>query len=193
MELGAFLQARIFEPLGMDETMAWVPADRAQHLASVYTHDASGELARTVGLLGEATVQPRRFSGGGQLISTSDDYWRFCQMLLNGGQFNGKRLLSPKSIAMMSENRLDAEVAVTVPGWIDRQGFGLNFSVITESSKVDFPANDGEYFWAGALTTLFWIDPAEDIVTIMMTQYDPFLIGEYSDLVHRFVNTAVLD
>jgi CubicO group peptidase (beta-lactamase class C family) len=193
MELGAFLRERIFEPLGMDETMAWVPADRAQHLASVYSHDASGELVRTVGLLGEGNVEPARFSGGGQLISTSDDYWRFCQMLLNGGQFNGRRLLSPKSIAMMSENRLDAGVAVTVPGWIDRQGFGLNFSVITDSGKVDFPANEGEYFWAGAVTTLFWIDPAEDIVTIMMTQYDPFLIGEYSDLVHRFVNTAVVD
>jgi len=92
---------------------------------------------------------------------------------------------------MMSHNRLDAPL--TVPGWIEQQGFGFNFSVITDPSKVDFPATEGEYFWAGAVTTVFWIDPARDIIAIMMTQYDPFLIGEYSDLMHRYVNTAVLN
>ena len=65
--------------------------------------------------------------------------------------------------------------------------------MITDSSKVDFPATEGEYFWAGAVTTLFWIDPRHDIVAIMMTQYNPFQIGPYSDLMHRYVNTAVLD
>lgn len=191
MEAGEFLRERIFTPLDMDETMAFVPADKAQRLAATYTHDASGHLVKTLGLLGDATREPSRFSGGGQLISTSDDYWRFCQMLLNGGVYNGKRLLSPRSIAMMSQNRLDAPM--TVPGWIDRQGFGLDFSVITDTARVDFPATEGEYFWAGALTTLFWIDPEQDLIAIMMTQYDPFLIGGYSDLMHRFVNTAVID
>ena len=190
-KLAEFLYERIFEPLGMDETMAWVPESERQNLAAVYTHDATGKLVSTGGLLGDATREPRRFSGGGQLISTSDDYWRFCQMLLSGGVFNGKRLLSPRSIDMMSENRLDAPM--TVPGWIVQQGFGLNFAVITDTPKVDFPATEGEYFWAGAMTTLFWIDPKQDIIVIMMTQYDPFQIGEYSDLMHRYVNTAVLD
>lgn len=191
MNLGEFLHERVFEPLGMDETMAWVPEDERPNLAAVYTHDATGKLVSTRGLLGEVTREPRRFSGGGQLISTSDDYWRFCQMLLSGGVFNGKRLLSPRSIEMMSQNRLDA--TMTVPGWIEQQGFGLNFAVITDTSKVDFPATQGEYFWAGAVTTLFWIDPKQDIVAIMMTQYQPFQIGVYTDLMHRYVNTAVLD
>jgi len=192
VELGQFLNEHIFVPLGMDETMAWVPASKTTNLASVYTHDASGKLVRTGGLLGDqATRAPRRFSGGGQLVSTSDDYWRFCQMLLDGGVFNGKRLLSPRSIEMMSQNRLDTPM--TVPGWITEQGFGLDFSVITDTSKIDYPTSEGEYFWAGALTTLFWIDPQQDTVAILMTQYDPFLIGEYSDLFHRFVNSAILD
>jgi len=191
MKLAEFLHERIFAPLGMDETMAWVPESERQNLAAVYTHDATGKLVSTGGLLGDVTREPRRFSGGGQLISTSDDYWRFCQMLLSGGVFNGKRLLSPRSIEMMSQNRLD--VPMSVPGWIEQQGFGLNFAVITDTSKADFPATEGEYFWAGAMTTLFWIDPKQDLIAIMMTQYDPFQIGEYSDLMHRYVNTAVLD
>jgi CubicO group peptidase (beta-lactamase class C family) len=91
----------------------------------------------------------------------------------------------------MSQNRLDS--TMTVPGRIEEQGFGLNFSVITDSSKVDFPVTEGEYFWAGAVTTVSWIDPGQDIIAVMMTQYEPFRIGQYSDLMHRYVNTAVLD
>jgi CubicO group peptidase (beta-lactamase class C family) len=192
MELGEFLEQRIFEPLGMDETMAWVPPDKQDLLAAVYTHDASGKLTRATGaLVRPAHSKPARFSGGGQLISTSDDYWRFCQMLLDGGVLDGTRLLAPSSVDLMSHNRLDR--AMTVPGWIVEQGFGLDFSVITDPSKVDYPASKGEYFWAGALTTVFFIDPGQDLVAILMTQYDPFQIGEYFDLLHRFVQSAVIE
>ncbi len=191
MEAGEFLRERIFEPLGMDETMAWVPPDRVEHLAAVYTHDASGKLVPTSGILGDATRKPARFSGGGQLISTSDDYWRFCQMLLNGGVLDSVRLLSPKSVEMMSQDRLDG--TMTIPGWIVEQGFGLNFSVVTDPAKVDYPATKGEFFWAGATTTVFYIDPENDVIAILLTQYSPFLIGEYSDLLHRYVNSAIIE
>jgi CubicO group peptidase (beta-lactamase class C family) len=192
MELGEFLRQRIFEPLGMDETMAWVPADKRERLATVYTRDAAGRLEPAGdGILGPATTAPARFSGGAQLISTSDDYWRFCQMLLNGGVLEGKRLLSPSSVEMMSHDRLDG--TVTIPGWIVEQGFGLDFAVITDPSKVDYPASKGEYFWAGAVTTVFFIDPSQDLVAILMTQYTPFEIGEYFDLLHRFVHSAILE
>jgi len=192
MELGEFLRQRIFEPLGMDETMAWVPTDKRERLATTYTRDAAGRLkAAGDGILGPATVAPARFSGGAQLISTSDDYWRFCQMLLNGGVLEGKRLLSPRSVEMLSHNRLDG--TVTIPGWIVEQGFGLDFAVITDPSKVDYPASEGEYFWAGAVTTVFFIDPSQDLVAILMTQYTPFEIGEYFDLLHRFVHMAVVE
>jgi CubicO group peptidase (beta-lactamase class C family) len=190
MDAGEFLRQRIFEPLGMDETMTFVPPAKQARLAATYTHDAAGKLTRVAdGLLPAGTTEPARFSGGGQLISTSDDYWRFCQMLLNGGELDGTRLLSPRSIEMMSHDRLDG--TVTIPGWIVEQGFGLNFAVITDPSKVDYPASEGEYFWAGAITTVFFIDPALDIVAILMTQYEPFQIGEYFDLLHRFVSAAV--
>jgi CubicO group peptidase (beta-lactamase class C family) len=191
MDAGEFLRQRIFEPLDMDETMAWVPPAKRELLAATYTHDAAGHLARVGGgVLPAGTTEPARFSGGGQLISTSDDYWRFCQMLLNGGELEGTRLLSPRSVEMMSHNRLDG--AMTIPGWMVEQGFGLNFSVITDPSKVDYPASEGEYFWAGAVTTVFFIDPALDLVAILMTQYQPFQIGEYFDLLHRFVNSAIV-
>lgn len=191
MEAGEFLQQRIFGPLGMDETMTWVPRAKQELLAAIYTHDAAGKLSRAFGSVPlPGTTAPARFSGGGQLISTSDDYWRFCQMLLDGGELDGTRLLSPRSVEMMSHDRLDG--TVTIPGWIFEQGFGLNFAVITDPSKVDYPASEGEYFWAGAVTTVFFIDPALDIVAILMTQYQPFQIGEYFDLLHRFVDSAVV-
>ncbi len=190
MELGAFLKERIFDPLGMDETMAWVPPDKLADLATVYTHDENDSLrAITEVAVGQwGTSEPNRFRGGNQLVSTSDDYWRFCQMLLNGGTFDGTRLLSPRSVEMMTQNRLDSPMPL--PGLVE-QGFGLNFAVITDPSKMDYPTSAGEYFWGGAATTIFWIDPTTELVAIMMTQYLP---GgpEYMDLFHRLVYSTVI-
>jgi len=191
-KLGDFLQERIFEPLGMDETIVWATPDLADLVATAYTHDAAGVLTRAqASVLGAATFEPARFNGGGQLISTSDDYWRFCQMLLNGGSLDGKRILAPSSVEMMRHDRMD--ITATIPGWFDRQGFGLDFAVITDPGKVDYPASEGEFFWTGALSTTFFIDPAQDIVAILMTQYDPFDGGEFFDLLHRYVHAAVIE
>jgi CubicO group peptidase (beta-lactamase class C family) len=184
-----FLRDRLFTPLGMDQTMAWVPPAKASLLTSVYTH-AEGQRIEFTGPFATNHLRaPGGFSGGGQLISTADDYWRLSQMLLNGGEFEGKRYLSPRTIRMMTSDRIKvpAELPYTGAGW------GLNFAVVSAPAEVDYPVSDGEYFWAGLATTLFWIDPKEDLVVVMLTQYLPFNEPYFRDLMHRLVHAAIID
>lgn len=189
MELGAFLKERIFDPLGMDQTMAWVPPDKAALLANIYSHNEAGDREP---FTGDAYINffdaPRAFNGGGQLISTGDDYWRFCQMLLNGGEFEGKRYLSPLTVDMMSSNRLREPASLP-----NGKGFGLNFGVVVDNTQGDFPTSNGEYSWAGLASTVFWIDPQEELVVIMLTQYLPYRGGFYNDLLHRLVRASVIE
>ncbi len=184
-----FLSDRLFEPLGMTQTMAWAPPGDYERLATVYTHDESGVLVPSddpmAGWHGKA---PGGFSGGAQLISTADDYFRFCQMLLNSGEFDGRRYLSPPTVDMMTSNRLLPDANTTGPG----RGFGLGFGVVDDPRHVPFPAGDGEYYWGGALTTVFWIDPEYDLVAIVLTQYLPWSGSVYQDLLHRLVYSAVV-
>lgn len=188
---GEYLQEKLFEPLGMDQTMAWVPPEDARLLANVYTHDQDGNRAVFDGNLASNHFrQPGGFSGGGQLISTADDYWRFSQMLLNGGEFDGVRYLSPRTVDMMRDHRLPAGVSLSADG---STGFGLNFGVITDASGIDYPASDGEYFWGGLASTVFWIDPKEELIVVMLTQYLPFNSPYYRDLMHRMVHAAIIE
>jgi len=188
-KLADFLQERLFDPLDMDQTMAWAPPDSAPLLASIYTHVDGQRKPGSDPNLASHLQEPRWFSGGGQLISTSDDYWRFAQMLLNGGESDGKRFLSPKSIEMMSQDRLPDGIG---GGFYSGSGFGLDFAVVTDAKEIGYPASDGEYFWAGIATTLFWIDPKEDLVAIMMTQYLPYNDLYFRDIMHRMVHAAII-
>jgi CubicO group peptidase (beta-lactamase class C family) len=184
-----FLRNRILDPLDMDQTIAWAPPDKAPLLANIYTHD-NGQLKKFEGPLASIHFRaPGGFSGGGQLISTADDYWRFAQMLLNGGEFEGRRYLSPKTVQMMSTDRLMARGELFYSG----AGFGLNFAVISRPTEVPYPVSDGEYFWAGLANTIFWIDPEEDLIVIMLTQYLPFNEPYFRDLMHRMVHAAIID
>jgi CubicO group peptidase (beta-lactamase class C family) len=189
MELGKFLKEKIFEPLGMDQTMAWVPPNQAGLLANVYTHDDDGNRSKFDGEFATNHFRaPGAFSGGGQLISTGDDYWRFCQMLLNGGEFNGKRYLSPLTVEMMSSNRLKEPASLP-----NGAGFGLNFGVIVDKTQGNYPTSNGEYYWGGLASTVFWIDPKEEMVAIMLTQYLPWRGDYYGDLFHRLVRAAIIE
>ena len=189
MKLGAFLKERIFDPLGMDQTMAWVPPDKAALLADIYTHNRSGVREPFTGDVHlDFFSPPGGFSGGAQLISTSDDYWRFCQMLLNGGKFDGTRFLSPLTVEMMSQDRLREPASMP-----DGRGFGFNFDVITDNTRLAYPASNGEFSWAGLASTVFWIDPQQDLVVIMLTQYLPYRGIFYSELLHRLVRAAVIE
>ncbi len=188
-KLSAFLEERIFDPLGMDQTMGWVAPDKAPLLANIYTHNGNGVREPFTGDPHfDFFNPPHAFSGGAQLISTSDDYWRFCQMLLNGGEFKGKRLLSPLTVEMMSQNRLREPASMS-----DGRGFGFNFDVIIDNTKLDYPASNGEYSWAGLASTIFWIDPEQELIAIMLTQYMPYRGNSYSELLHRLVRAAVID
>lgn len=189
-ELDEFLQERLFDPLGMDQTMDWTPSAKADLLAGIYTHvDGKRTPGRDPAIVTHLQ-KPAWFSGGGQLISTAGDYWRFAQMLLNGGEFDGKRYLSRSSVEMMSANRLPGDMEI---GIYDGSGFGLNVAVVTKTKDVGYPASDGEYFWSGLATTLFWIDPKEDLIAVMMTQYLPFNDLYFRDIIHRMVYPAILD
>ncbi len=189
MKVGEFLKERLFDPLGMDQTMAWVPPDKASLLANIYTHNGSGVREP---FTGEQHLDffnpPSAFSGGAQLISTSDDYWRFCQMLLNGGKFNGTRFLSPLTVDMMSQNRLREQIRVP-----DGRGFGFNFDVITDNTRLTYPASNGEFSWNGLASTVFWIDPEQDLIAILLTQYLPSRGTFYSELLHRLVRAAIIE
>lgn len=189
MKLGEFLQERIFDPLGMDQTMAWVPPDKASLLANIYTHNQSGDREKFTGSFADNYLRaPGAFSGGGQLISTGDDYWRFCQMLLNGGEFDGIRFLSPRTVKMMSTNRLQEPASLP-----NGSGFGLNFGVIVDNTLGNYPASNGEYYWGGLASTLFWIDPEEEMVAILLTQYLPYRGEFYRDIFHRLVRAAIIE
>ncbi len=189
MKLGEFLQERIFDPLGMDQTIAWASPDKAGLLANVYTHDENGNRAKFEDEFATNHFRaPGEFGGGGQLLSTSDDYWRFCQMLLNGGEFEGTRYLSPLTIEMMSSNRLKEPASLP-----NGAGFGLNFGVTIDNTKGDYPTSNGEYYWGGLASTVFWIDPEQEMVAIMMTQYLPYNGEFYRDLLHRLVRAAIIE
>jgi CubicO group peptidase (beta-lactamase class C family) len=108
---------------------------------------------------------PTFFSGGAGLVSTTMDYMRFCQMLLNGGELNGARILSPTTVRMMSRNYLPSSVGEMAPG----QGFGLDFAVVLDPVKAG-TYSAGEFYWGGAAGTWFWIDPVEDLVFVGMIQ-----------------------
>ena len=165
-----FLQERIFDPLGMVDTGFDVPAEDHGRLAQVYGYDRNGALAASPASEGPVGSRPfldpaTFFSGGGGLVSTAMDYMRFCQMLLNGGELDGVRILSPTTVNMMSRNHLPREMGEYAPGL----GWGLDFSVVLDPVEAG-SVSAGEYSWGGAAGTWFWIDPVEDLVFVGMIQ-----------------------
>jgi CubicO group peptidase (beta-lactamase class C family) len=173
-----FLQERIFEPLEMHDTGFYVPASKKDRLAKLYITTKEGKLqpaavcANGQDCLDKFPTAAQSFleppvlpSGGGGLVSTAYDYLRFCQMLLSQGQYNGKRLLSRKTIQLMSSDNLG-----TIPGMGPGVGFGLGFAVSKAPGEAGMMGSPGEYNWGGAAGTKFWIDPQEDLIGIFMTQ-----------------------
>ena len=176
-----YLREQIFEPLGMSDTGFHVPAGHQHRLAANYERGPDKQL-RAIGTFGAADYLEEQtfFSGGGGLVSTAQDYQRFCQMLLNGGELDGARILGPKTIELMTMNHLpdnDDLSARALGTWSetanDGVGFGLGFAVLLNLPRTQNVGSVGEYYWGGAASTIFWIDPAEELIVIFMTQFMP--------------------
>ena len=164
--LDKFFRTRIFKPLKMKDTAFNVPAKKVKRFSVCYGPNLTGGL-RVVDDPAKSRYlkKPSLFSGGGGLVSTARDYMRFCQMLLNKGQLDGKRLLRPETVEMMTTNQLPDSVRRGKDG-----GFGLGFSVRLKDGK--FPK--GEYGWGGAASTHFWISPKDELIVIALSQYMPY-------------------
>jgi len=167
-----FLQERIFTPLGMPDTAFWVPPEKAHSLAAIYGPDKAGGLkvVKPLGGGGNITKPTRNPWGGGGLVSTIDDYFRFGQMLLNGGELEGVRLLGRKTVEWMLQNHLPEGVH---PMGELANGFGLGGAVLLHPGLSHRPGSPGRFGWGGAANTEWWIDPAEQLNCILMLQYMP--------------------
>ena len=162
MTLGQFFETRIFKPLGMMDSFFSVPSEKVARVAWPMIESATGKRPNVTD-----PRKPQRFeSGGGGLFSTAPDYLRFTTMLLNGGELDGVRLLSPRTVEHMTSDHLGRVPGSNYPGF----GFGLGFAVRTDTGMNDMPGTIGEYLWGGAQGTWFWIDPREKLIAIFMSQ-----------------------
>jgi CubicO group peptidase (beta-lactamase class C family) len=176
-----FLKERIFDPLGMNDTDFYVPADKARRLAACYAADGKGGMKLQDDPTNSSFLSPPSFiSGGGGLCSTAADYLTFCRALLNGGELGGIRLIGPKTLALMTSNHLpggrdlpEMSRSLFSEATYNGIGFGLGFSVTMNPATTLIPGSAGEYSWGGAATTSFWIDPAEELIAVFMTQLTP--------------------
>ncbi len=180
--LDAFMKARIFDPLDMGDTGFQVAPDDAARLASVYATNAFGGIEVVEKGMDSPLLQDvPGLSGGGGLVSTIDDYARFADMLRNGGELDGHRVLSSQSVKDMMTNQLKPEQLDELPllalfglgGNGDGMGFGLGGAVVVDAEQAAAPAPEGEYSWGGAASTTFWVDPANGLVVVFMTQLIP--------------------
>ncbi len=191
MSLENFFRTRIFEPLGMADTYFNLPATKASRLVNMYSEDSTGTLQKLTGeALGGHIDYPLRkksyFSGGSGLSSTAYDYAVFLQMMLNGGTYNGKRLLSRNTVRIMTMNQIG-----DVPFGNDK--FGLGFSVVTEKGSGAMPAQEGTYSWGGAFKTSYWVDPKEKMVIIFYRQLLNTSHGELADKFRVMAYSALND
>ncbi len=165
--LDQFLQQRLLDPLGMSDTHYWPPESK-EHRRATLVVDGNDDPERSSREPAEASRQRSFVSGASGLHTTAADYWRFCQMLLDGGEFRGRRLLAPGSVTLMAANHLEEGTSYR-PGL----GFGLGVAVVLDRARAGLPYSEGSFFWGGSQGTVFWVDPAEDLCAVLMVQVRP--------------------
>ena len=199
--LDTFFYENIFEPLGMSDTGFYVPAVDIPRFSANYLYHLNG-LPKLLDdpLKSRFIKRPSFLSGGGGLVSTAEDYLSFCRMILGGGELNGNRILSRKTIDLMSANHLTGgvDLAEVASGrWSETSyqgmGFGLGFSVVKDPSMTLVPGSVGELAWGGMANTAFWIDPLEDMAVVFMTQLVPSGIYNIRRELRTLVYSAIED
>lgn len=176
-----FLRDRILTPLGMHDTHFTVPAEKQTRFAACYAATPDGGMRLQDDPQSSNYLRTPHFvSGGGGLVATIGDYLRFCRMLLAGGTLDGARILSPKTIELMTSNHLpggkqlpDLSVSLFSEATYEGVGFGLGLAVTLDPARSLLPGSAGDYSWGGMASTYFWIDPREELIVIFMTQLMP--------------------
>jgi CubicO group peptidase (beta-lactamase class C family) len=194
MTLDEFLKTRIFQALGMVDTHFFLPKEKGPRLAKVYT-PSEGKALKPAPLTGTMDSQgqyiegPRKsFSGGAGLVSTAKDYYLFLQAMANGGQLNGRRILSSRTVDLMTVNHL-SETIEYEPG----VGFGLGFEVVLDQGQRGTPGSIGEFRWGGAYGSTYWVDPAEEMIVVYFTQLRPATIVPDQEMLRVLVYQALVD
>jgi len=180
-----FLEKRLFMPLGMKDAGFWVNAANGKRLATVHWekkgrltpldvvhgYPDDGDFLEEPWSVNSYLVNHKRKGGSFGLVGTTEDYWRFAQMMANGGELNGVRILSPAVVRFMTCDHMGT---INVPGENGRPsgiGWGLGFAVVKNQGELGYMSSEGTFFWAGAAATHFWVDPREDMVVVAMTQH----------------------
>jgi CubicO group peptidase (beta-lactamase class C family) len=199
--LDQFIAERIAKPLGLSDTAFYVTANKLGRLAEPQTDPTTGNRPAVL----DVTHKPNWPSGGGGMVSTAADYARFSQMLLNGGEIDGVRVLSPRIVADMTSDQLPPGIAMS-PAMLQifepiaiaptprlGQGFGLGFMVRTQAGRNPVLGSRGEFFWSGIWGTTFWVDPKEKLVVVLMVQLPPAMGPHYRSLLHSLVYQALIN
>jgi len=188
MNLSDFFKKNIFEPLGMNDTYFYLPKEKYNRLAALYAEDSTKHVKKMedyIDLNGRVyrdfpIMAGTYYSGGGGLSSTAYDYAIFMQMMLNGGEYNGKRILARNTVRMMTQNQIG-----------DLGEFGLGFGIVTEKNAAKTPVSVGTFDWGGMFSSSYWIDPKEKIVAQLFLNQFPNSHGEIHNKFKALVYQAL--
>jgi len=196
-----YLREELFEPLGMVDTGFFVPEDQQPRLAACYQYRPANTPSLMEGPFANGILKPRSYlSGAGGLVSTTHDYVAFCQMLANGGQLDGRRVLGRKTLELMTVNHLPGRATLqdmAMGGFgeagFEGVGFGLGFAVGQGPAATTFAGSAGDFYWGGAASTAFWVDPSEDLFVVFMTQLFPSVAYPFRAQLRALVYQAIDD
>jgi len=200
MPLADYLQQTIFDPLQMTDTAFEVPAHKIERFATLYGYTEDDALAQLESndkspfISAISGIPVRMHSGGGGLVSTAPDYWRFAQMMLNCGELDGHRIIKPETVALMTTNHVSEKLLPlsfngVVAGQFSGYGFGLGYCINMDPAQTGAAGSRGDFGWGGMADTYCWVDPQQETVAILMQQYLPSLHHagrkDFRDAVYR--------